>query len=253
LTLASSGFAPSFTQVSTHTTNKENEQRPSGSGGGRSGSWGGGGLTSLKAWSAKRGQTGGGGSSKLANSGNSLLDGIVGGGQQDADEDASVRVLPGSRRNSEDSLGGKSTWSARVSQSQQQPIVGGTSRKSVVSVKVGDYDLEEGGAGGVERRDRRRSSMKTVETGYTNGGDLIDREEDNEEEVMVDEEEKAFETETEEAGGGGETEAQGVKKRAEERQQYDDPKGKGKGVDREEHEGLKELAPPIPLTTTGTD
>lgn len=54
---------------------------------GSSSSWGGGGLPSLRAW--KRGEDGVG-----------------------ADEDASVRVLAGSRRASDESLGGKSTWSA---------------------------------------------------------------------------------------------------------------------------------------------
>ncbi|GAA5952826.1 hypothetical protein JCM3765_002977 [Sporobolomyces pararoseus] len=249
LTLASSGFAPSFT-LSTHTTyNKENneQQQQRSPGGGRSsGTWGGGGLNSLKAWSQKRGQTGGaagGGnsSSKLVNSGSSLLDGFGasgpggGGGEGIADEDASVRVLPGSRRNSEDSLGGKSTWSAQPSGGGGGGLYGGgASRKSVVSVKVGDYDQDQEEFNAA--RERRRSSMKTVETGYTGKReDEIDKE-------AEEEEEKAFETETEEAtNGAGETAAEGVKKRAEERGI------KGKGVDEGEHEGLKELAPPVGL------
>jgi len=168
---------------------------------------------------------------------------LGGGGGVEADEDASVRVLPGSRRNSEESLGGRSTWSAMV------PHVQGGGR-SVVSVKVGDHDLDS-----ERERERRRSSMKTVETGH----DLSSEREQQREE------EEAIETETEEGEAGegerykrreGETEAEGVKKRAEERldpvgmqtkeEEPVEEKGKGKGVDLEEHEGL-ELAPPVPM------
>lgn len=224
-------------------------------------SWGGGGLNSLKAWSQKRGQTGG--SSKLATSAttatststaasnSSLLDGFGGGGGlsgpgENADEDASVRVLPGSRRNSEDSLGGKSTWSAMVPHQVgpssgtggPAPVSGGgASRKSIVSVKVGDYDQEEAVA-----RDRRRSSLRTVETGETGNREKTS-ERDADEEAVDNGTEEALE-----AGEGGqqETEAQGVKKRAEERNHGN---GKGKGVDQEEHEGVKELALPVPIAT----
>lgn len=197
-------------------------------------------MTSLKAWSQKRGQVGGSGKRTL---------GI------EADEDASVRVLPGSRRNSEESLGGRSTWSAGLGG-------GGGGGRSVVSVKVGDHDFDER----ERERERRRSSMKTVET----GGKLDTGEEK--------EEEEAIETETEEGEKGDqevfarrkegeETEAEGVKKRAEERndpvsvtgggsmrdvddemEKQENGNAKGKGVDLEEHEGLK-LAPPVPMST----
>ncbi|ORY58010.1 hypothetical protein BCR35DRAFT_355443 [Leucosporidium creatinivorum] len=117
LTLASSSFAPSFSL-----------SRASGGGGGGgaptsaasgSGSWGGGGLTGLRAW--RKGDEGG------------------------ADEDASVRVLAGSRRASDESLGGKSTWSAAIGRSF---ATGGV--------------VKEGGA----------PSVRTVGTTGT-GGDLL--------------------------------------------------------------------------------
>ncbi|GAA5871315.1 hypothetical protein JCM16303_000713 [Sporobolomyces ruberrimus] len=249
LTLASSSFAPSFT-LSTHTTNnnptssaaERPNERPGGGTGTRTSSWGGGGLTSLKAWSAKRGQTG---SSKLVNStsgggggGTSFVDG--GGAGGDADEDASVRVLPGSRRNSEESLGGKSTWSAMVPSSNAIPGGGsthlGASRKSVVSVKVGDHDLDEKEK--ERERDKRRSSMKTVATGYTG-----EREDEGRAGDDDDDELEAIEKEKEEVVEAEETEAQGVKKRAEERH---DSQEKGKGVDAEEHRGSV-MPPAVPL------
>ncbi|GAA6012679.1 hypothetical protein JCM11491_002525 [Sporobolomyces phaffii] len=263
LTLASSSFAPSFT-LSTHTHDARQspvttpgaggDKAPlaggtsgtSRSGGGATTSWGGGGLTSLKAWSQKRGQTGGSSSSKLVNStsGTSIHDGLSplggggggGGGGGDADEDASVRVLPGSRRNSDESLGARSTWSAMVPPANPGTTATGIagSRKSVLS----DKDHPPFG-----ERERRRSSMRTVETGYTGGdtrvaGERVEDGDDHEEREQTDGEEEALETETEE----GETEAQGVKKRAEERH---DSHEKGKAVDEAEHAGR--LAPPVPL------
>lgn len=119
LTLASSSFAPSFSL-----------SRASGGGGaGPSGgaSWGGGGLTGLRAW--RKGDEGG------------------------ADEDASVRVLAGSRRASDESLGGKSTWSAAIGRSFPAGVGG----------------VREGSAGG------RASSVRTVGTSGT-GGDLLGQE-----------------------------------------------------------------------------
>ncbi|GAA6062683.1 hypothetical protein JCM10212_002506 [Sporobolomyces blumeae] len=178
LTLASSSFAPSFT-LSTHA----GAERPgpstttmvvgggggsTASGGGASGSggrnysWGGGGLTSLKAWSAKRGATGGGGGATTTTTTTASGKKSSGGGDVGfADEDASVRVLPGSRRNSEESLGGKSTWSAMVP-NPNGPA--GASGRSILSFKTGD-----GVAGPDERErdrevDKRRSSMRTFDT-----------------------------------------------------------------------------------------
>lgn len=87
LTLASSTFAPSIALSRGSTTAPAPAGPSTAAVAGPSGSWGGGGLTSLRAW--KRGDEGVG-----------------------ADEDASVRVLAGSRRASDESFGGKSTWSA---------------------------------------------------------------------------------------------------------------------------------------------
>lgn len=86
LTLASSSFAPSFSLSRASERGGAPTSAASGSG-----SWGGGGLTGLRAW--RKGDEGG------------------------ADEDASVRVLAGSRRASDESLGGKSTWSAAIGRS----------------------------------------------------------------------------------------------------------------------------------------
>ncbi|KAK4057208.1 hypothetical protein OIO90_001703 [Microbotryomycetes sp. JL221] len=129
LTLASSSFAPSISR------NQAGDRRGAGStiggadtpntattpgaavtnlGSHFGGAWQGGGLNSLRAWKQGDGQG--------------------------ADEDASVRVLTGSRRASDESLGGTSTWSAAI--------------------------------GRASRRDNAAPSIRTVGTTGT-GGDLV--------------------------------------------------------------------------------
>lgn len=156
ITLASSSFAPSFSHPRT-----PGGVLPSAASG--TGSFGGGGLTGLRAW--RKGDPYGDGG---------------------ADEDASVRVLAGSRRASDESLGGKSTWSAAVG-------------RSVVGVGGG-------GLGGLSRSERA-PSVRTVGTTGT-GGDLLSQaeSEQREEEGEREEGDKARRHSLQ----GGETEAQRV-------------------------------------------
>ncbi|BGP55955.1 hypothetical protein JCM8202_005097 [Rhodotorula sphaerocarpa] len=105
LTLASSSFAPSFIG----STGGESKTRTN--------SWGGGGLGGLHAWSSKHQarSLGGGARSLVASDGGPAgSPGPTAGPSTGvaADEDASVRALAGSRRGSDESLGGRSTWSA---------------------------------------------------------------------------------------------------------------------------------------------
>ena len=150
LTLASSSFAPSFIG----STGGESKTRTN--------SWGGGGLGGLHAWSSKQqarslGGGGGGGARSLM-----TPDGVNssgGGGGVAADEDASVRALPGSRRASNESLGSRSTWSAAP-------------KDATPSVRSRPFDDELAAAGaGAGRaastspsKKERRTSMRTVET-----------------------------------------------------------------------------------------
>ncbi|KAM0789249.1 hypothetical protein ACM66B_000092 [Microbotryomycetes sp. NB124-2] len=92
LTLASSSFAPSISRHDRRDAPAAAAVPSSHLGAHSGGSWQGGGLNALRAW--KREGDGPG-----------------------ADEDASVRVLAGSRRASDESLGGTSTWSAAVGRS----------------------------------------------------------------------------------------------------------------------------------------
>ncbi|GAA5893343.1 hypothetical protein JCM6882_008009 [Rhodosporidiobolus microsporus] len=159
LTLASSSFAPSF--IGSTTTTAGGDARGGGGGGGRS-SWtstGGPalGLGGLKAWSTKQARSLGGGNA--SGKGRDSLS-IVGG----ADEDASVRALAGSRRPSEESLGGRSTWSAVV---LNNPSAGGGAegdkgaaagrgkerQMSVLSRETGEVDAPANGVEGDAERE----------------------------------------------------------------------------------------------------
>ncbi|GAA5934688.1 uncharacterized protein JCM15063_003043 [Sporobolomyces koalae] len=214
MTLASSSFAPSITTatsgpgadgvrppsplsptsipVSATTTGRNNAT--SGS------AWGGGGLNSLKAWSLKRGVQGSTTTSEqVVPEGSSWLD---------ADEDASVRVLPGSRRNSQDSLGGKSTWSARV-------VPGLGTNKNVLNSSLSTTTSAVPNNDDKESRMRRRTS--SLRTSLLDDENFTNRE-----------------TQDVDADEAVETEAQGVKKRAQERTSASTP-------------GSPELAPAIPL------
>jgi hypothetical protein len=144
LTLASSSFAPSFIG----STGGESKTRTNG--------WGGGGLGGLHAWSSKqqaRSLGGGGGARSLM-----TPDGAGPSGGVAADEDASVRALPGSRRASNESLGSRSTWSAAP-------------KDATPSVRSRPLDDELAAAAGAGRaastspsKKERRTSMRTVET-----------------------------------------------------------------------------------------
>lgn len=149
LTLASSSFAPSFIG----STGGDSKTTAGRDGAGRN-SWTGGGLGGLRAWSTKQARSlgGGGGGRSLAG---------VGGADGAADEDASVRALPGSRRNSEESLGGRSTWSAAIGASGTGR--GGTSVRSRPLEDEAGAGAGPGAAGESVSRDRR-SSLRTVET-----------------------------------------------------------------------------------------
>ncbi|BGP08657.1 hypothetical protein NBRC10512_001079 [Rhodotorula toruloides] len=208
LTLASSSFAPSFIG----STGGESKTTAGREGAGRN-SWTGGGLGGLRAWSTKQARSlgGGGGARSLAG---------VGGADGVADEDASVRALPGSRRNSEESLGGRSTWSAAIGAGR-----GGT---SVRSRPLEDEASVAGVPGESTSRDRR-TSMRTVETSAG--------------------------AEASKEAKEGETEADGVKHIAEvssreaAHSESTPPFTKGKGVDAAEHTGVErevQLPPPVP-------
>ncbi|BGP32651.1 hypothetical protein JCM10296v2_004432 [Rhodotorula toruloides] len=217
LTLASSSFAPSFIG----STGGESKTTAGREGAGLN-SWTGGGLGGLRAWSTKQARSlgGGGGARSLAG---------VGGADGVADEDASVRALPGSRRNSEESLGGRSTWSAAIGAGR-----GGT---SVPSRPLEDEASVAGVVGESMSRDRR-TSMRTVETSVEAGAE----------------------------GKDGETEADEVKHLAEvsSREAADAEStppstldgGKGMGVDAAEHAGAGveqevQLPPPVPQVPQG--
>ncbi|GAA5879530.1 hypothetical protein JCM1840_003437 [Sporobolomyces johnsonii] len=232
LTLASSSFAPSFT-LSSGTGGGGGGGGGSGGGNGRS-SWGGGGLGGLKAWSTKQARSlGGSGSGSKGGGG-----GVV---SEAADEDASVRVLPGSRRASDESVGARSTWSAALA------LAGREGEKSIRS------GTGEGEAAGEKGPGARRSSMRTFETGYTTGQD------ENDEAVLAGGEGKAARDEVDREEDGverPETAAEGVKKQAEQ-EELERAEAKGKAnVDGEEEEErterLPNLAPPLPFTLAST-
>ncbi|GAA5876044.1 hypothetical protein JCM3774_004486 [Rhodotorula dairenensis] len=147
LTLASSSFAPSLI----------------GSTGGdsktRTGNWGGGGLGGLHAWSSKQ-QTrslGGGAKSLVVTDG----PGSSGVGGVAADEDASVRALPGSRRASDASLGSRSTWSAAPKDAT--PSVRSRPLDDEVAAAAAAAGVH-GAAEASRPQKERRTSMRTVET-----------------------------------------------------------------------------------------
>ncbi|GAA5856431.1 hypothetical protein JCM9279_001718, partial [Rhodotorula babjevae] len=87
----------------------------------------------------------------------------------EADEDASVRALAGSRRASDESLGSRSTWSAVVSAGVGPgaggAAAGGRPREGSVRSRAA-LDEGEAAAGGGGERDlkERRASMRTLET-----------------------------------------------------------------------------------------
>lgn len=161
LTLASSSFAPSFIG----STGGESKTRTN--------SWGGGGLGGLRAWSSKQParSLGGGGARSLM-----TPDGVGssgGGGGIAADEDASVRALPGSRRASNESLGSRSTWSAAP-------------KDATPSVRSRPLDDELAAAAGAgtgraastsPSKKERRTSMRTVETAPSVRSAVTDRRE----------------------------------------------------------------------------
>lgn len=119
LTLASSSFAPSL-NLSRGSERRDAPSATSATGGASTptpaGTWAGGGLNSLRAW--KRG------------------DEVPG-----ADEDASVRALAGSRRASDESLGGTSTWSAAIARSVGGGKENAPSIRTVGTTGTGGGDL----------------------------------------------------------------------------------------------------------------
>jgi len=161
LTLASSSFAPSVM----------NSGGASVAGGDKAGAAAAGARTSwtsaggLRAWSTRQarslhGGAGGGSGAK------SLLGAAQG---AEADEDASVRALAGSRRASDESLGSRSTWSAVVSAGVGPSAgAGAGSRPREGSVRsrapLEDGEAASGGAGGERDPKDRRASLRTLET-----------------------------------------------------------------------------------------
>ncbi|KAK4051376.1 hypothetical protein OIV83_002860 [Microbotryomycetes sp. JL201] len=129
LTLASSSFAPS---ISRHERREAGSATgtPSNLGAHSGGTWQGGGLNALRAW--KREGDGPG-----------------------ADEDASVRVLAGSRRASDESLGGTSTWSAAIGRS----VGVAPSIRTVGTTGTGDM------LGALEREDSATGPLSTSASG----------------------------------------------------------------------------------------
>ncbi|GAA6032447.1 hypothetical protein JCM8097_008179 [Rhodosporidiobolus ruineniae] len=270
LTLASSSFAPSFVGSGAASTTTAG-----GGGGGKAESWGGGGLGGLKAWSTKQARSLGGAgrgrgassSTATAGEGKELAPSVL-----SADEDASVRALAGSRRPSEESLGARSTWSAVVLNNPSSALgaAGKERQGSILSRATGgeggeDDDADEVGAGkdGALQR-RRRSSLRTFAT----GDDLADSPVDAEDGERagageVDPEEQAaapagvLREETRRAatdGGEGEEDDALLTPSLGASPILEAAKGeKGKGVDMEEHVGVKdgqegaEMPPPVPM------
>ncbi|BGP40646.1 hypothetical protein JCM10449v2_004608 [Rhodotorula kratochvilovae] len=144
LTLASSSFAPSVAGAG------------AGAGPGTRGSWTSAAGGGLRAWSTRQARSlgGGGGGGGGGGSGAKSLLGAAQGAE--ADEDASVRALAGSRRASEESLGARSTWSAVVG--ARPPREGSVRSRAPLGEEGGE--AREGEREGKERR----GSMRTVET-----------------------------------------------------------------------------------------
>ncbi|GJN91017.1 hypothetical protein Rhopal_004031-T1 [Rhodotorula paludigena] len=220
LTLASSSFAPSFIG--------------SASGGGGAGaaestkgrnSWGttagGAGLRLFSGSSTKQqARSIGGGKGSLL----STAAAAGGGDAYAADEDASVRALAGSRRASEESLGGRSTWSALASGGGgvRAPGAAPSVRSRFGAARGEGAQGEEGdGASRFSReRKERRGSMRTVETSASG------RAPSDEEEEVEDDRDAAVRQEDE----------------VEEKQDEASGDAKGKAVDPSEHTGLAATA-----------
>lgn len=167
LTLASSSFAPSIIG----STGGESKTRTN--------SWGGGGLGGLHAWSSKQqARSLGGGARSLVAADSLSVGGPSGASGVVADEDASVRALPGSRRNSEESLGGRSTWSA-APKSAASPSIRSRPLDDELAATTGGTSIGGVGGGGngavppsgsgqaaslSPSRRERRTSLRTVET-----------------------------------------------------------------------------------------
>ncbi|GAA5837882.1 hypothetical protein JCM11251_004688 [Rhodosporidiobolus azoricus] len=226
LTLASSSFAPSFIGSTTGWGGQGG-----GGGGNARSSWTSSagpslGFGGLKAWSTKQARSLGGAKGKDSLS-------IVGG----ADEDASVRALAGSRRPSEESLGGRSTWSAVVLNN------GGKERQLSVSAKEGT-DAGEVEGGGEEKEevgqkvDEEEEEKKQRRRRSSYGGSSLRHVvgvADSPETPSSPLEQKKMEDEKREEGG-------------------EDKEEKGKGVADEEHVGVvDDSASPTTATTTQSD
>ncbi|GAA6004284.1 uncharacterized protein JCM10292_001404 [Rhodotorula paludigena] len=231
LTLASSSFAPSFIG--------------SASGGGGAGaaestkgrnSWGttagGAGLRLFSGSSTKqqaRSIGGGGGKGSLLSTA-----AAAGGDAYAADEDASVRALAGSRRASEESLGGRSTWSALASGSggMRAPGAAPSVRSRFGAARGEGAQGEEGdGASRFSReRKERRGSMRTVETSASGRAPSDEEEEENDDrDAAVRQEDEVEEEKQDEASGDA----------------------KGKAVDPSEHTGLAATAATFGTTLGG--
>ncbi|GAA5910733.1 hypothetical protein JCM8208_003548 [Rhodotorula glutinis] len=157
LTLASSSFAPSVMNSGGASVVGDK----AGAAAGARSSWTSAG--GLRAWSTRQARSlhGGGGSGAK-----SLLGAAQG---AEADEDASVRALAGSRRASDESLGSRSTWSAVVSAGVGPGAggvgTGGRHREGSVRSRAPLEDGEAATSGGGERDPKeRRASMRTLET-----------------------------------------------------------------------------------------
>ncbi|GAA5930993.1 hypothetical protein JCM3775_000772 [Rhodotorula graminis] len=157
LTLASSSFAPSVMNSGGASV----VGAAAGDKAGARASWTSAG--GLRAWSTRQARSlhGGGGSGTK-----SLLGAAQG---AEADEDASVRALAGSRRASDESLGSRSTWSAVVSAGVGPGAggvgAGGRPREGSVRSRAPLEDGEPAAAGGGERDpNERRASLRTLET-----------------------------------------------------------------------------------------
>ncbi|GAA5987868.1 hypothetical protein JCM10908_007250 [Rhodotorula pacifica] len=182
LTLASSSFAPSFIG----STGGESKTRTN--------SWGGGGLGGLHAWSSKQQARSLGGGARSLVTPDGLGAGVA------ADEDASVRALPGSRRASEESLGSRSTWSAAPKGAT--PSVRSRPLDDELAASAANSGSAVAGraASTSPSKKERRTSLRTVETAPSvRSNTTADAQPDvDSSSVLLDEV-----TATDEEGGGG--------------------------------------------------